>query len=158
MIMETTQAFSAHFQVAEIDLVYTPTYKVSDRPKITSPNDSYHVLRSAWNAGKIQLVEEFKVLLLNRGNHVLGIFNASVGGITYTTADIRLIFAAALKAGATAIILAHNHPSGTLIPSVADRDLTKRIKQVGELLEITLLDHLILTSESYYSFVDQGQL
>ena len=89
---------------------------------------------------------------------MLGIYNVCRGGITSTTADIRLIFAAALKAGATGMILAHNHPSGTLSPSPQDRQLTQRIKQVAQLMEIDLLDHLILTSESFYSFAEQGQL
>ncbi|SDF61910.1 RadC-like JAB domain-containing protein [Dyadobacter soli] len=156
--METTQKFSDCFQVAEIELIYTPSYKVTDRPKVTSPASSYGILRSSWNAGKLGFIEEFKVLLLNRGNLVLGIYNVCRGGITSTTADIRLIFAAALKASATGIILAHNHPSGTLLPSPQDRLLTLRIKEVSQLMEIELLDHLILTAEGFYSFAEQGQL
>jgi len=115
--METLQNFSECFQVAEIDLVYKPAYKVTERPKIISAHAAYSVLLGSWDQGRLGFVEEFKVLLLNRGNHVLGIYNVCRGGITSTTADIRLIFAAALKAGATAMILAHNHPSGTLAPS-----------------------------------------
>ncbi len=156
--METTQNFTDCFKVAEIDLIYTPSYKISERPKVSSPESSYHILVGSWNKGKLGFIEEFKVLLLNRGNRVLGIYNVCRGGITSTTADIRLIFAAALKAGATGMILAHNHPSGTLSPSPQDRQLTQRIKQVAQLMEIDLLDHLILTSESFYSFAEQGQL
>nr|WP_295933715.1 JAB domain-containing protein [uncultured Dyadobacter sp.] len=156
--METTQNFTDCFKVAEIDLIYTPSYKVSERPKVSSPESSYQILLHSWNKGKLGFIEEFKVLLLNRGNRVLRIYNVCRGGITSTTADIRLIFAAALKAGATGMILAHNHPSGTLWPSPQDRQLTQRIKQVAQLMEIDLLDHLILTSESFYSFAEQGQL
>lgn len=156
--METSQNFSKDFELAEIELVYTPSYKVTDRPKITSPSESYRVLISAWNQSKIQLVEEFKILLLNRGNYVQGVYHVCTGGITSTPADIRLIFAAALKAGSTGMILAHNHPSGVLRPSEQDHQLTRRIKSIAQLMEIQILDHLILTAEGYYSFADDGLL
>jgi DNA repair protein RadC len=158
MIMETVQNFSECFQVTEIDLIYTPAYRVTERPRIISAKAAYQILLGSWNTGKLGFIEEFKVLLLNRGNHVLGIYNVCRGGITSTPADIRLIFAAALKAGATGMILAHNHPSGVLMPSVQDRQLTQRIKEVARLMEIDLLDHLILTCEGFYSFTDEGLL
>jgi DNA repair protein RadC len=85
-------------------------------------------------------------------------FNVSNGGITGTVADPRLIFIAALKANAVALVLCHNHPSGSLNPSTADRELTRKMAQAGSLLEIKVLDHLILSSESYYSFADEGLL
>ena len=103
-------------------------------------------------------MEQFKVLLLNRANKVLGIFEVSSGGSTGTVADPKLIFAAAIKANACGIILAHNHPSGNLQPSQADIDLTKRMKEGGRLLEIQVLDHIIVTTEGYYSFADEGIL
>ena len=78
--------------------------------------------------------------------------------MTGTVADPKLIFVAALKSGATGVLLAHNHPSGNLTPSQADIDLTRKIKEGGKLLEIQLLDHLIITSEGYYSFADEGLL
>ena len=82
----------------------------------------------------------------------------SSGGITGTTVDLRMIFSAALKANATSIMIAHNHPSGNTRPSDADRYMTTKIRQAGELLDIKLMDHLIITSESYYSFIDDGAL
>ncbi len=154
--MENTNEQSKQFQVAEILLSYKSNVKPSLRPRITSSRDAYQVLKQSWDDGRLELVEQFKVLLTNRANKVLGIFEVSTGGIAGTVADPKLIFVAALKAGACGLILSHNHPSGNLAPSHADIELTKKIKEGGKLLEIQLLDHIILTSESYYSFADEG--
>ncbi|MFD2941804.1 JAB domain-containing protein [Flavobacterium notoginsengisoli] len=153
-----TQESSSWKTVCEIDLVYKTKVKSSERPHITSSRCAYHLIRDCWDPGKIEFLEQFKVLLLNQSNRVLGIYQASSGGITGTVVDIRLLFAAALKAGAVGLIIAHNHPSGTLIPSNPDKQITRKIAQAGELLDIKLLDHIIITSESYYSFADQGAL
>ena len=96
-------------------------------------------------------------MLLNRANKVLGIFEVSSGGSTGTVADPKLVFAAAIKANACGIILAHNHPSGNLQPSQADIDLTKKMKEGGKLLEIQILDHVIITTEGYYSFAGRDE-
>ena len=95
---------------------------------------------------------------LNRANAVLACFQVSTGGITGTVADPRLIFTAALKVNAVSLILAHNHPSGNLFPSTADQELTIKIKEAGKFLEIKLLDHIILSSDGYCSFADEGLL
>jgi len=97
-------------------------------------------------------------LLLNRGNRVLGIMNVSSGGVSGTIADPKIIFTAALKSNASALVLSHNHPSGTLKPSQPDISLTKKLVDGGKLLDITVLDHLIVTNEGYYSFADEGLL
>ena len=154
--MENSKDHAKQFQVAEIQLTYRSNVKPSLRPKINRSNDACDILRQSWDESKIGLVEQFKVILTNRANKVLGIFEVSTGGITGTVADPKLIFVAALKSGATGVLLAHNHPSGNLAPSQADIDLTKRIKEGGKFLEIQLLDHLIITSEGYYSFADEG--
>jgi DNA repair protein RadC len=145
-------------QVAEVELVYRTKVKPSQRPKITTTVDAYEVLQKIWNRDKIELVEEFKVLLLNRSNKVLGVLDASSGGITGTVADPRIILAAAIKASAVGIILSHNHPSGSLKPSRADEDLTVKIKEAARYLDMTVLDHIIITSEGYFSFADEGLL
>ncbi len=113
---------------------------------------------AVWNENKIDFVEQFKILILNRANRVLGIVEISSGGVTGTVADPKLIFAAALKANACGIIISHNHPSCNLNPSRADEELTQKIKHAGKFLDITLLDHVIVTSEGYYSFADEGLL
>jgi DNA repair protein RadC len=156
--MENKNDQTKQFDVAEIQLTYKPTVKPSKRLTITGSKDACEVLRIGWDGSRMELIEQFKIILTNRANKVLGIFQVSTGGIAGTVADPKLIFAVALKAGASGIILSHNHPSGNLNPSQADIDLTRKIKEGGKLLEIQVLDHVILTSESYYSFADEGLL
>ena len=146
------------FEVAEIELVYKTKVKASARLQITSSKSAYEILLNVWDDNKIEFVEQFKVLLLNRANKVLDIYEVSTGGITGTVADPRLIFAAALKANACAMIISHNHPSGNLKPSRQDEELTAKLKQAGQFLDIKVLDHLIITTETYYSFEDEGIL
>ncbi|RED19676.1 DNA repair protein RadC [Flavobacterium cutihirudinis] len=100
--------------------------------------------------------EEFWVLFLNNSNKVLSKTQLSKGGITGTIVDVRLVFKLALEMGATSLILCHNHPSGNLQPSEADKLLTQKIKLAGESLDVKILDHLIITESKYYSFVDEG--
>ena len=146
------------YQVAEIQLTYKSNVKPSLRPKITSSKDAYGVLLENWDGSQIELLEQFKVMLLNRANKVLGIFNLSTGGVTGTVADPKIIFAAALKTTACGIILSHNHPSGNVRASQADIELTRKIRDGGRLLDIQLLDHIIVTREEYLSFADEGLL
>jgi DNA repair protein RadC len=103
-------------------------------------------------------VEEFFVLLLNRSNKVIGWSKVSMGGMNGTVADPKTIFQVALKANASHIVIAHNHPSGNLEPSQADISLTQKMKESGNFLDLPVLDHLILSTESYYSFADDGKL
>jgi len=156
--MEKLTRNASFSKVAEIKLSYRAKVKPSDRPQVTSSTDSYNVLKESWDTGRIEFVEQFKVMLLNRANRVLGIYELSTGGVAGTVADPKLIFVAALKACASSVVLCHNHPSGNLKPSAADLQLTKKIKAGGELLDIAVLDHIILTSESYYSLADEGLL
>jgi DNA repair protein RadC len=156
--MEKLTRNSSFSNVAEIKLSYRAKVKPSERPQVTSSTNSYNVLKASWDTGKIEFVEQFKVMLLNRANRVLGIYELSTGGVAGTVADPKLIFVAALKACASSIVLCHNHPSGNLKPSAADLQLTKKMKAGGELLDIAVLDHIIITSESYYSLADEGLL
>lgn len=100
--------------------------------------------------------EEFWVLFLNNSNKVISKSQLSKGGISGTIVDVRLVFKLALENGATGLILCHNHPSGNLRPSDADRQITKKIRQAGDSLDVKVLDHLIITETKYYSFVDEG--
>jgi DNA repair protein RadC len=144
--------------IAEVELIYSTKVKPSNRVKISSSKDAYEILNKTWNVNTIELREEMKVILLNNSHKVLGIYNVSHGGITGTVADPKLIFAAALKANATGVILAHNHPSGNSQPSQADIGLTRKCKEIGELFDIKILDHMIMTTEGYYSFADEGMM
>lgn len=155
--MESTKE-TRRYQVAEIQLIYKSNVKPSLRPKVSSSKDARDVFMESWDDTKLELLEQFKVMFTNRAQKVLGIFELSTGGISGTVADPKLIFAAAIKAASCGMILAHNHPSGNLQPSQADIQLTRKIKDAGQLLDIQLLDHIILTSEGYFSFADEGLL
>ena len=146
------------YQVAEIQLTYKSNVKPSLRPKVNGSRDAFNILKESWDESRIELVEQFKVMLTNRANKVLGILEVSTGGVSGTVADPKLIFAAGIKAGACGFIVAHNHPSGNLKPSQADIELTKKLREGGRYLEVQLLDHLIVTTEGYYSFADEGLL
>lgn len=156
--MKTLVASDKWKMVSEIELVYKTAIRPSQRPQVNSSASAYEILKAGWDPDKIEFIEQFKVLLLSRSNRVLGQYELSTGGTAGTVVDLRLIFAAALKANASGIIMAHNHPSGTLAASQADRDITKKVREAGRILEIPLLDHLIITIEGYYSFADQGML
>jgi len=146
-------------KVNEISIKYQGNFKMKDVPKISSSLSASELLFSRWDKDRIGLQECFKVLLLNNSNKVKGIFEVSNGGITGTLVDVRILFAVILKSLTTSIILAHNHPSGNLNPSEADKCLTQKIKNAGSLLDIKLLDHLILTPDGdYFSFADEGML
>lgn len=95
---------------------------------------------------------------MNHAHKALGIYEISSGGISATVVDVRLIFSAALKANATSLMMIHNHPSGNLTASEAYKQITRKVKDAGRLLDIKLLDSLIITTESYYSFADEGAL
>ena len=98
-------------------------------------------------------------MLLTRSNKVLGIASISKGGISGTVTDVRIILQAAIKSNASGLIVCHNHPSGNLNPSESDTKLTQKIKESGNIMDIQLLDHLIITpDESYYSVADEGLL
>jgi len=156
--METLGRKIDLFEVAEIKLSYSGKVKASQRPKVICSRQVFEVFSQAWSEDRIEFVEDFKVMLLSRANRVLGIVNISSGGTAGTVVDVKLVLAAALKANSSSMILAHNHPSGNLMPSEQDRRLTSRLKDAGKILDIPVLDHLIVTTEGYFSFADEGEL
>ena len=146
------------YNITEVEIRYHNPVPFRDRVKVTQSETASQILRQAWDENRLDLVEEFKILLLDRANHCLGVSTVSTGGIHGCIVDPRIIFATALKAHASGIILAHNHPSGNTLPSDPDVTLTQRLVRAGTLLDIPVLDHLILTSERYYSFADEGRM
>jgi DNA repair protein RadC len=142
--------------IAEIKISYSHKTLKKFRIKIKNSADAYKSFLQSWDKDLIELQEEFKMLLLNNSNEVLGIHTLSKGSTRGTVVDLKLLFVIALKSNATGIIIAHNHPSGTLKPSSSDLELTKRIKKSGELLDIKLLDHLIITKDEFYSLSDNN--
>lgn len=146
------------FIKSEIKVSYHPIVSARERPKLSTSMDCYNYFLGIFDKETINLKEECAALFLNRANRILGCYRVSSGGITGTVVDIRIILAIALKCCACGIMLAHNHPSGELNPSRQDIELTTRLKEAARLMDISLLDHLIVTSEDYYSFADNGLL
>lgn len=141
--------------ISEIELKYHPLVSKKERVKINDSKKAYNLFISSWNQNTLELLEEFKVLFLNRANEVIGVHILSKGGLTGTVVDIKLLFAVALKSASSNIILAHNHPSGNLKPSEADKYLYRKVKKAAEYLDIAVLDNLIITREGYCSFADE---
>lgn len=140
--------------VSEIAVSYSPTYK--RKIKITDAYSAEKTLRKMWDAQLMNIQEQFCVLFLNNANEVVGFRCLSTGGLTATSVDLRILFSIACKSLSSSIIIAHNHPSGSLKASKADIDLTHKIKRAGDMLDITLHDHLILTQKSFVSLAQQG--
>jgi len=145
------------YKVSEVKITYHPKVKASERVRIYSSADVYKLLiDNSYDRDTIEHKESFKVVLLNQANKVLGVTSISEGGISETIADIRIILQAAILSNASGIILTHNHPSGNLLPSQEDKTLTQRVKESAQIMRISLLDHLIVSNEAYYSFTDEG--
>jgi DNA repair protein RadC len=140
------------FEAAEVVLSYKRKVPVKDMPRVQTSKDVAEIFRQCWDDGTLELREEAKVMMLDRNSNVLGVYSLSVGGVSGTVIDPKIVFVAALKAVASSIIIAHNHPSGSLEPSKSDIDLTERLRDAGDILDIALLDHFIITRDGYYSF------
>lgn len=132
--------------------------KLADKSEITKIKSS----KDAYEAIHTKLCdlphEEFWVMLLNNSSRLMKMERVSTGGMTGTVADVRIIFRKALEEKATSIIVCHNHPSGNRQPSEADKKLTKKLSQAGEILDIKVLDHLIVTESEYFSFADEQMM
>ncbi|NQX85812.1 MAG: DNA repair protein RadC [Flavobacteriaceae bacterium] len=129
--------------------------EVIERDKITSSKSVFDLMAPI--LGELPH-EEFWIIYMNNSNKIIQKRQQSKGGITGTLVDVRLVLKTALEVGATSIILVHNHPSGTLIPSKADQQLTKKLKIASESLDIKVLDHVIITEKAYFSFADENMV
>lgn len=125
--------------------------------KITNSQDSANFIRQFYS-DDIGIFESFFILMLNRSNTTIGYAKISQGGTCGTVVDIKIVAKYAVDSLANSVILAHNHPSGSLTPSAQDLEITSKIKQGLSLLEIQVLDHIILTEDNYYSFADEGRI
>jgi DNA repair protein RadC len=145
--------------VSEISVSYKPSRVMTENLFIQSSADAYKVFKELFPEETINLQEQFSVLYLNRANKVIGSYRVSIGGLTGTVVDIRLILSVALKVAATGIVMSHNHPSGNLKPSGSDEIITRRLNEACKIMEIKLLDHIILSgNDGYFSFADEGHL
>lgn len=142
-------------QLAEISVSYKSKVKYSEMRSIVTSKDAVDVFREIWS-NTMEIREEFYILLLNRANKVKAWYRVSEGGVSGTVVDPKMIFSVALKCAACSVIMAHNHPSGNTKPSQQDLDLTKKIVAGGKFLEVSVLDHVIVTPDTFYSFADEG--
>lgn len=141
--------------VCEVAVSYRNKTKASERPQIVSSKSAYEYLSQVYDENTVELREYFKVVLLNQANRVLGYSDISFGGIDGTYCDVRHIMQVAILSNATGIIISHNHPSGGKpTPSESDKKLTAAIEEACKFLNITLIDHMVITKEDYYSFAD----
>lgn len=143
-------------KLREVTAVYKTVNDIYN-VKIGKSQDVSDFIRTVYPV-EINIREAMVVLYLNNSNRTLGYSIASIGGITGTLVDVRLVLRDALLTQSTGLILIHNHPSGTLQPSQADIAITDKVKKAANLMEIKLLDHLIITENQYYSFADEGRL
>jgi len=148
--MNTLTAFASEFKL---------TKQVSNfqQSKITSSIDAANYARQFYY-DDLEIFESFFVIYLNHANKTIGFVKIGQGGINSATADPRLILKYAIESLASAIVLVHNHPSGNTQPSPQDLKLTRQIIDIAKLLEVKVLDHVILTSDTYYSFADHGNI
>ena len=156
-----TRAFDRTPRLAELKVSYrrcrSSREKSAESPFVIVDSKSCETyLRQIWNKDTMELREEFVVLCLNAANEVLGWINIASGGFSATVVDPRIIFGVALQTASSSIIVAHNHPSGSLRPSHQDSTITEQLRAAGKMLAITLHDHLIITRDGYYSFADMG--
>lgn len=143
-------------EINEIQVDYKKSKTEIEDEKITSSESAFKLFRDY--ATEINFCESSYVLFLDTRNRPLGIKQISKGGKKGTIVDPKIVFSIALKVGASGIILCHNHPSGELIPSQQDKSLTQKIKKGGDVLDIQVFDHLIISENDYYSFADFGEL
>jgi DNA repair protein RadC len=132
--------------------------KLSDVPEVNQIKCSKDVADIFYPILSDLQHEEFWVLFLNRSNKVVGRMKLSQGGISGTVTDVRIVMKKAIEFLASGIIVCHNHPSGNMMPSESDTRITQKIKEAGNLMDISLLDHLIISGKDYYSFADNGEI
>lgn len=146
-------------KIPKISIGYEHFYELDELPETPNSEQAQKIFKTIWNKKTIGYIEEFYVMYLNRKHKVLGIKKISKGGTAGTVVDPKIVFQGALLANATGIILCHNHPSGVPKPSRSDTNLTNILVNAGKMLDITILDHLIITpTNSYYSYADERKI
>ena len=144
--------------IKEVEIIYKAP-KLKDTSQVQSSRDCFKIFKAMSDPRKIDFKEFFYVALLNRSNYVIGVSLIGIGCTTGVTVSLKEILQLVIKTNASAVAICHNHPSGSLIPSEADNQITKRVKEACHLVDVTLIDHLIITSgTNYYSYNDEGQI
>ena len=143
----------SQMKVSEVDIIYRPKFNTADLIQVTGSEEAYEILKQYYQDG-MYYREVLSVLLLNNVYKVIGIHKVSEGGVSDVYVDCKIIFQAAIKSNASAIILCHNHPAGNLKPSKHDKKTTSKVIKGGKYLDIEVLDHIIISGEGYFSFQD----
>jgi DNA repair protein RadC len=145
-------------KLPEIRVKYSYKQKFKDRTKISTSHDAYKIFESVWDKDTLEYSESSYALFLNYSNQLLGFYKVSTGGTNGTIIDPKIILGVALKVNASNLILAHNHPSGSLAFSKQDLAQTKTFISICKQLDILLWDHLVITKEGYISMSDEGEI
>ena len=145
-------------KITEIELRYRNRKKPQDQPVVKTNVDAYLMFHDSWDHDKMGLQEQFRVMLLTSQNRCLGISTIATGAFNNVSVDVRLAFALALKTNARGMVIAHNHPSGDLNFSKADIQITEAFNVVGQILEVPVMDHLLLTPDGFSSLVQEGKM
>lgn len=145
---------SPNYNVSKIELFYKNKTNLDIR--VNTPHEAYNIFMNNWDDGRIDLLEEGKVLYLGPSNKVISLYELSRGGVCGTVMEPKHIILGALQQNASKIVLAHNHPSGNLKPSQADNYLTEKINQATKFFDLKLVDHIVLCRHGFYSFSDDG--
>ena len=144
------------YKVSEVKLTYETNNKNKTKVRASTSAKMYALMLKHWE--QIEYRESFKILLLDVSKQVLGINTVSMGGISGTVVDVRMILQSALLANASLIVACHNHPSGSIRPSYDDDVVTMRIREAAKIIDIKLVDHLIISKDGYYSYKDAGKM
>ena len=155
--MSNNDMLPEFFMLNELELISRQKILIPyEWGRVRNSSDACEIMMKTWDIQRMGLVEEFKILMLDTSSNCIGISRISLGGLSSTTVDRRIVFMTALKAVASQIILVHNHPSGNLAFSHHDINLTHHLKQAGDLLDIRVADHLVLSRNGYISMNDEG--
>ncbi len=161
MVKKKNESFNGSFdapEIAEVELIYRSKVNPSARPKVNNSKAAFDLLFNSWDKGKLDLQEQFKVVLVDNKCSSMGIATLSTGGSNACVVDLKHVFALALKANASGIIVSHNHPSGNTTPSDADKSLTAKFVAAAAILDLKLYDHIIVSRDGYMSFSDEGYI
>jgi DNA repair protein RadC len=140
----------------KVKVTYSKYVPKDQRTTIKTSVEAANVAKELFNKNTISWVEEMYAVYLSRANDVIGTYLISKGGTAGTVCDPKVVFTTALNCNAHGVILTHNHPSGNLNPSLADKEITNKVKEAALLLDMKLVDHIIVTEDGYYSFADEG--
>lgn len=145
-------------QIPKIEVSFNPSSNGESRMYVKDSKEVASVFLDCWNHDTIELYEEFKVLYLDRKNGIIGIRNLNIGNQDGVIVNVKLLVSIGLLCNCSSVIIAHNHPSGVVDPSINDIELTKKLEKALHLFDLKLIDHIILTKYNYLSFADEGKI